>query len=65
MELFVNGESLKTECSNLEQLISSLGFSPDSVVAEVNLKIVKKENLAGTRLKEGDRIELVNFVGGG
>ncbi|MCF8044389.1 MAG: sulfur carrier protein ThiS [Desulfarculaceae bacterium] len=65
MRLIVNGEHCQTECSTLEQLIAQQELNPDSVVAEVNREIVKKQNRAAFRLKNEDRVELVRFVGGG
>ena len=65
MIVVVNGEQYQTECSTLEQLVIQQELNPDSVVAEVNREIVKKENRADFRLKDEDRIELVRFVGGG
>ena len=65
MRLIVNGEYCQTECSTLEQLIAQQELNPESVVAEVNREIVKKENWPAFRLKHEDRVELVRFVGGG
>ncbi len=65
MRVKVNGEQYQTECSTLEQLVVQQELNPDSVVAEVNREIVKKENWADFCLKDEDRVELVRFVGGG
>jgi len=40
-------------------------FSPDTVVVEKNLDIIPKEALETTVLADGDRVEILRFVGGG
>ena len=47
------------------ELIGELGFDVRKVAVERNLGIVPKSLHAETRLEDGDRIELVQFVGGG
>jgi thiamine biosynthesis protein ThiS len=65
MRLTVNGENMDTEAETLKRLIEELDLKPEGVAAEVNLNVVKKKDYGNTRLKEGDRVEIVNFVGGG
>ncbi|WP_308767584.1 sulfur carrier protein ThiS [Candidatus Hakubella thermalkaliphila] len=42
-----------------------LRIKHDRVAVEVNLSIIKKSDYGSCRLKDGDRSEIVNFVGGG
>ena len=49
----------------LASLIESLGMKPDRVAVELNRDIVPRDRWAETALKEGDRLEVVHFVGGG
>ena len=66
MKLFVNGELRESgEGETLAALIQSLGIRPETVVSEVNLKIIQSPERPATKLSEGDRIELIQFVGGG
>lgn len=66
MKLIVNGETYETSKSDtLKDLLEELGISPLKVAVELNLKIIKKAEYSSCKLKEGDRIEIVNFVGGG
>jgi sulfur carrier protein len=66
LKLFVNGELKEmTEGTTLAGLIRSLDIRPETVVSEVNLKIIQAPERPGTQLSEGDRIELIQFVGGG
>ncbi len=66
MQVIVNGmsESLQEDVM-LHDLIASRGLDPSRVVAELNREIVPGEDFPKTRLQEGDRLELLQFVGGG
>ena len=49
----------------LMELLNQLDINQATVVAEVNGKIIARQNFSQTRLRSGQRIELVRFVGGG
>jgi sulfur carrier protein len=51
--------------ANLEQLIGELGLKGDRVAVELNGEIVPRARWVETIVKEGDRLEVVHFVGGG
>jgi len=69
MKLHINGEERVFEKVDapftLMSLIEHLGMKADRVAAELNRDIVPRERWAETQLAEGDRLELVHFVGGG
>ncbi len=66
MELVVNGEYKQVgDGLTVEQLLQQLGVEPERVVVEVNLTILKRAQHPQTILKDGDQVELVQFVGGG
>lgn len=66
MQITVNGETVETgEGASVETLIVQLGLNPKKVAVERNLEIVPKSLYAETALAAGDRIEIVQFVGGG
>ncbi len=66
MNVQVNGEDRElAEGITVLGLLDSLQVVPERVVVEVNLAILKRAQLSGTVLKEGDRVEIVHFVGGG
>jgi len=66
MRLIVNGETYETmKADTIQGLLDELGISSIKVAVEVNLNIIKKADYSNYNLKEGDRIEIVNFVGGG
>jgi len=66
MELLVNGE-IKTcaEAMSLADLIEQLGMKGDRVAVELNREIAPRSQWSEIRLREGDRLEIVHFVGGG
>jgi thiamine biosynthesis protein ThiS len=65
MKIILNGSAVDTESSDLAALVDSQGLEPSSLVIEHNKNVVKQESWAATPVKEGDTIELLNFVGGG
>jgi sulfur carrier protein len=66
MQIFLNGEPKECpESVSLAQLISQLGMKGDRVAVELNREIVPRAQWSDTALHEGDRLEIVHFVGGG
>ena len=66
MDLMVNGvKQAVSDSTTVAQLLETLKIVPERVVVELNLKILKRAELASTALKEGDQVEIVHFVGGG
>ena len=66
MHVHVNGEERELpNGTTASQLLEQLKVTPERVVVEVNLTILKRAQLPGAILKEGDRVEIVHFVGGG
>lgn len=66
MKLQINGEEREvTEGLTLAALLEQLAIKADRVAVELNREIVRREAWAQTRLQPGDRLEIVQFVGGG
>lgn len=66
MRILVNGEAREVaEGLSVAEFVASLGSDPRGIAVERNLEIVPKSLHATTRLEEGDRLEIVQFVGGG
>jgi sulfur carrier protein len=65
MNLTINGESRVVFAETLSALVEHLGMRPDRVAIELNREIVPRDQWAETRLSDGDRLEIVHFVGGG
>ncbi len=66
MELKINGEARNFPAGlTLASLVAQLGMKQDRVAVELNLEIVPRANWDATHLKDGDKLEIVHFVGGG
>ncbi|GAB4335069.1 MAG: sulfur carrier protein ThiS [Candidatus Abyssubacteria bacterium] len=66
MRITLNGEPFETiEHITVAELLNTLGVDGARVAVELNLDILPKGEYANTALKEGDRLEVVHFVGGG
>jgi sulfur carrier protein len=66
MRLVLNGESIDiADGTTLSQLIISKGIEEKVMAAAVNMEIVKKEDWKTRVLKDGEKVELLQFVGGG
>ena len=66
MRLKINGETKDNiGAATLKELLEELGIISGRVAVEVNAAIVKKADYDTFRLKDGDVLEIVNFVGGG
>lgn len=65
MRIQVNGDKRDVTATTVLALVEELGFDVRKVAVERNLAIVPKSLHATTPLEDGDRIELVQFVGGG
>ncbi len=62
----MNGEERGFErVGDVAALVARLGLDPRKVAVERNLAIVPRSAYAATTLVEGDRIEIVHFIGGG
>ncbi|MDR1611376.1 MAG: sulfur carrier protein ThiS [Planctomycetota bacterium] len=69
LEIMVNGEARTFHPDafpgSLLDLIRLLELTPDQVVAEINGELVRRAEAGERRIADGDRVELVQFVGGG
>jgi len=66
MRLVINGEERGfPEVGDVAALVVALGLDARKVAVELNLEIVPRRIYAATQLSDGDRIEIVHFIGGG
>jgi len=66
MKLILNGfEREFPHTLSLAELVEQLGMTANRVAAELNREIISRDQWSSTKLREGDRLELVHFVGGG
>jgi thiamine biosynthesis protein ThiS len=65
MKLTINGQEQAFPSLTLAQLVEQLGMKQDRVAVELNRDIVPRNQWAATNLADGDKLEIVHFVGGG
>ena len=66
MKLIINGDEKSFDAPlTLAGLVAQIGMKPDRVAVEVNREIVARSEWEQTQLADGDRLEIVHFVGGG
>jgi thiamine biosynthesis protein ThiS len=66
MRLLLNGEERDVaDVVTIADLVGALGLDARKVAVERNLEIAPRSTYADTELLEGDRIEIVTFIGGG
>ena len=66
MQLIINGEKKDFENEiTLKDLLKELNLEDKVMAAAVNMNIVKKDNWSKFNLNDGDKLELLDFVGGG
>jgi len=66
VRLTINGEDRDIAgVENVAGLVEALGLDARKVAVEVNLEIVPRSLYGGAALNDGDRVEIVHFIGGG
>ena len=66
MTLEINGERRSLPpLENLAELVSFLGVGSDRIAVEVNHRLIRRGQWSETRLSDQDKVEIVQFVGGG
>jgi thiazole synthase len=66
MQITLNGETRRLEAAqSVRTLLESLGLDPAKIAVERNLEIVPRGAYGQVALADGDRLEIVHFIGGG
>ena len=66
MQILVNGERRDaTLGTTVDDLLRELEIRSDRVAVEVNLEVLDRQEFARRGLRDGDRIEIISFIGGG
>ena len=66
MNVTINGEVRSFEnIGTVSDLVQALAMKSDRVAVELNREIVTRDRWPATPLHDGDRLEIVHFVGGG
>jgi len=66
MTLTINGDTREfNSASSLSALLIQLNLKPDRVAVELNRELIPRDRWDATQLADGDKLEIVHFVGGG
>ena len=66
IKITVNGKQMQIIPKfTLKSLITKLKMPLNTIAIELNKKIIDKNRISKIRLKKGDKIEIVHFIGGG
>jgi sulfur carrier protein len=66
MRIIVNGENREfQDNSSIEKILDELKIKDKAMAVAVNMNIVKKDNWDKFNPKDGDKLEVLQFVGGG
>ncbi len=63
--LTVNGQSQSCDVGTVDELLQQLQLAQSQVAVELNGTIVPRDAFGDMPLQDGDRLEIVRFVGGG
>jgi len=65
MKLFINGEAKESNARTIQELIDELEIESKVMASAVNMNVIKKEQWKSHQLLENDKVEFLQFVGGG
>ena len=66
MKIIINGQTKEfSEGTSISEALKELSLDGKVMAAAINMEIVKQNNWDTHKLKDGDKLELLDFVGGG
>ena len=66
IQIFINGKKkMFEEKNNLFELLKTLKINNKGIAVEINYTVIPKSQYKNTFLKNNDKIEIVQFIGGG
>jgi sulfur carrier protein len=65
MQIILNGTPKETSATTIEALIREVGVEGKVMAAAINMEVIKQENWPTAPIQAGDKVELLQFVGGG
>ncbi len=66
IQIQVNGQArYVAEGQTVADLLHELDIKSERVAVELNLEIVDRQRFPTCRLRQGDRVEIISFIGGG
>lgn len=63
--VIINGVEEETSGVSVLDYLNSKGYNVQRVVVEINFEIIPKDRLGEVMINDNDKIEILNFVGGG
>ena len=61
----INGKEIEAAGLKVSEYLTDAGYNLQNIAVELNENILPKKEYENTVLKDGDTVEVVNFVGGG
>ena len=66
MTIFINGESKYLAAGlNLNELLKHFSLPSERIAIELNMEVIRKKDWENIKLNDGDKLEVIHFVGGG
>jgi len=65
MRVTINGKAEEMPGSTVLEILTAKDVSPQMVAVELNSKMLERDELSSTVVKDGDAIELLFYMGGG
>ncbi|MET0754179.1 MAG: sulfur carrier protein ThiS [Pyrinomonadaceae bacterium] len=66
MNILINGETKEISSElNLSELLKHFSLPSERIAIELNKKVVRKKDWENIKIAEGDKLEVIHFVGGG
>jgi sulfur carrier protein len=65
MRVTINGKPEEVSGSSVLEILKAKDVSPQMVTVELNSKMLERDELGSTVVKDGDAIELLFYMGGG
>jgi len=65
MQVKINGKSEEIPGGTVLDLLTAKKIDPQMVAVEVNDKMLERDHLGSTTLKDGDQVEFLFYMGGG
>jgi sulfur carrier protein len=61
----INGKNVNAEGMTIAEYLDAENYNVKQIAVEYNLEIISKEQYGEIKLKDGDEVEIVSFMGGG
>lgn len=66
IKVIINGEIIELEKNlSIKEMLKILNIKPNNIAVECNLQIVSKSQYSSYKIQNNNKIEIVNFIGGG